>query len=601
MEPEVKFKKYGLRQNISWSLKLNWGFSKRFTLLRFLASIQEFGFSLLNGFIIGFVIDALISYTDNPQDTNTIVIGMLAFAVYYIANAIFSALTNYNDGVSWLKLFYELPETLRANKIKGVSMETLESPDFQNLHRRYAEDNYNMNDFARKLFMLTGIGLSLALAFIPLVNVIPLVTVLLVIATLPAYFIARYIGRVLWKLDMDLVVSSRQDDAVRGWFSDPHFIKEIKMLNGFDYLFGYFQNYIRKKYVPLSKAYSLWGWMDLGAALLRVSVIIIGIYNLIHLAADNVISVGQIAFYLTALTTLSYLIDQFASHLSGFLSLNDRVSELRAFLEYNEDKRNAPITLPLLTQPPLIQINNLNFHYPNAEKLVLKNINLQIKPGEKIAIVGENGAGKTTLIKLLSNIYQTPQGEILINGQNLDQIDQMSWFQNLGVLYQDYNTYDDLSVFENIALGNITQAIDYPKLQDAARKADAEAFIMDYENNYSQILSERYDGGIRPSTGQWQKIAIARFFYRNAPILILDEPTSSIDAVAEAAIFERIYEFTQNKTVIIVSHRFSTVRNADRILVMNQAQIVEDGSHEELMQLNGKYANAFRLQAKGYN
>ena len=246
-----------------------------------------------------------------------------------------------------------------------------------------------------------------------------------------------------------------------------------------------------------------------------------------------------------------------------------------------------------------IVFDNVKFKYPNSQKTVLDNLSLKIKYGEKVAIVGENGAGKTTLIKLIARIYRPISGSVLINNINLNDLKLSSWYEKLAVLFQDYSSYTHLTVKENIEIDSKNKATE-KTIQDALIKASAFDFVKKYKEGVNQILSERYKGGIRPSTGQWQKIAIARVFHRNAPILILDEPTASIDAVAEAKIFDNIYKFSKGKTVIIISHRFSTVRNADRIIVLDKGKIIEEGSHEELLKINGKYAKAFRLQAKGY-
>jgi ATP-binding cassette subfamily B protein len=240
------------------------------------------------------------------------------------------------------------------------------------------------------------------------------------------------------------------------------------------------------------------------------------------------------------------------------------------------------------------------FHYPNATKNIFENLNLTIRSGEKLAIVGHNGAGKTTLIKLLSRLYQVNSGSILINGENINDIKVNDWYKNIGVLFQDYNVYPHLSAAENIYIGRTSKQADMEQVKTAAKHADADEFISEYGSGYEQILSERYKGGIRPSTGQWQKISLARFFYRDASLVIFDEPTAAIDAVSEYKIFNRIYNFFSNKTVIIISHRFSTVRNADRIIVMDQGKIVEEGTHNQLMELGGTYAHAFKLQAEGY-
>jgi ATP-binding cassette, subfamily B, bacterial len=197
-------------------------------------------------------------------------------------------------------------------------------------------------------------------------------------------------------------------------------------------------------------------------------------------------------------------------------------------------------------------------------------------------------------------MYQATSGSILINNVNINDLSAESLHANMGVLFQDFNTYSYLNVRDNIMLGKPDAPIDENAIQAAAENADAVEYINNLSQGFDNLLSERYKGGIKLSTGQWQKLAIARFFYRNAPLLIFDEPTASIDAMSEYNIFNRIYSFFKDKTVILISHRFSTVRNADRILVLNHGKIVEEGTHEELMKLGGEYTRSFTLQAEGY-
>jgi len=256
--------------------------------------------------------------------------------------------------------------------------------------------------------------------------------------------------------------------------------------------------------------------------------------------------------------------------------------------------------LPLQKDVGSLEINDLNFRYREDSPLVLKDINLTIKHGEKIAIVGENGAGKTTLVKLILKMYEVGEGVIKVGGVDINKISNSSLYRNISVLFQNFNTYGHLSVKQNVIVGDISKKANDKEVIKALEMADAMSFVKEYKNGVDQILSEKFTDGIRPSTGQWQKIALARFFYRDSDIVIFDEPTASIDPVSEYKIFNRIYKHIKNKTVIIISHRFSTVRQADRIIVLSKGRIVEDGSHEELMKNDSLYAKTYRLQAKAY-
>ncbi|OQP57424.1 hypothetical protein A4R26_24715 [Niastella populi] len=256
-----------------------------------------------------------------------------------------------------------------------------------------------------------------------------------------------------------------------------------------------------------------------------------------------------------------------------------------------------------IKQPPLIEFDRVSFRYPAEEgetPWVLRDLSFTIKPGEKIAIVGVNGSGKTTLIKLLCRIYDPTEGNILINGINLKDIKLDNWQSALGILFQDFPVYN-LTIRESISVGRIEDngVSQYDKdaqLRQAARYSGADDFIKDYD----QLIWKDFAGGIDLSKGQHQRLAVARMFYRNAAVTILDEPTASIDAVTEERIFTTLEKNMEGKTVILISHRFSTVKNADKIILMEHGRITEMGSHKELIQLDKQYAALYNMQAKRY-
>jgi len=252
--------------------------------------------------------------------------------------------------------------------------------------------------------------------------------------------------------------------------------------------------------------------------------------------------------------------------------------------------------------PPLIAFNNVSFRYPvesGDSPYVLRNLSFTINPGEKIAIIGVNGSGKTTLIKLLGRIYDPTEGNITINGVDLKDIHLDDWQASLGVLFQDFPAYN-LTIRESIGIGNVIHSFDDVKLRQAANFSGADEFIDTFPNGYDQLIWKEFKDGTDLSKGQHQRLAVARMFYRNAAITILDEPTASIDAVTEEKIFTTLETNMQGKTVILITHRFSTVKNADKILMLEEGRIIEQGSHKDLMKLNQKYAELYNMQARRY-
>lgn len=251
------------------------------------------------------------------------------------------------------------------------------------------------------------------------------------------------------------------------------------------------------------------------------------------------------------------------------------------------------------SRPPLIEFRNVSFRYPKEDvenPYVLQDLNFTFKPGEKFAIVGVNGAGKTTLIKLLCRIYDPTEGQILVNGIDLRDLKLEDWQNAIGILFQDFPIYN-LTIRESIGVGRISETPAKEELERAAKYSGADEFIND---DYEQLIWKEFQNGIDLSKGQHQRLAVARMFYRNAAITILDEPTASIDAVTEEKIFRSLETHMEGKSVILITHRFSTVKNADKILMMEHGRIIEQGSHKELMLLDGKYAELYTMQAKRY-
>lgn len=312
------------------------------------------------------------------------------------------------------------------------------------------------------------------------------------------------------------------------------------------------------------------------------------------------ITIGLLTFYTGALDQFSSALTNLFRNLSDYYEDGLYLVDMFDYYDLPTTVKSGAQTVENNGKPPLITFRNVTFTYPNAVQPVLKNFNLVIEPGAHIALVGVNGAGKSTIIKLLCRFYDVTEGQILINGVDLRHLDSESWYQQIGVLFQDFIQYGQFSARTNIELGDMDGMGDADQLDRAIFKADAEAFLKAYSQGIETVLDKSFEGGVNPSVGQWQRIALARAFFRDAPVLVLDEPTSAIDALAEYEIFERIYNFSAEKTLIIISHRFSTVRNADTIYVVDDGQIIESGSHESLLRLNGQYAKAFEAQAQGY-
>jgi ATP-binding cassette, subfamily B, bacterial len=246
-----------------------------------------------------------------------------------------------------------------------------------------------------------------------------------------------------------------------------------------------------------------------------------------------------------------------------------------------------------------IEFRDVNFSYPGSTRLVLQNLNLRVAPGERIALIGENGEGKTTIVKLITRLYDPTAGSVHLDGIDLREYDLEDYSSQIAVIFQDFMRYD-MTAWENIAMGQISERKNLARIELAAKKSLAESVIGKLPLGYDQMLGRRFETGVDLSGGEWQRVALARAYLRDAQLLVLDEPTAALDARSEHEVFERFAELTQGKMALLISHRFSTVKMADRIVVLEKGQIAEEGRHEQLMARGGRYAAMFEMQASSY-
>ena len=312
------------------------------------------------------------------------------------------------------------------------------------------------------------------------------------------------------------------------------------------------------------------------------------------------VTIGDMTMFLSIFrqsqNSVSALLDSFNSIYENNLYLDNLLNYLKITPKLTNPAEGLTAPAPIKEG---IEFRGVSFKYPGSDVFVLKDINLFIPPGESIALVGLNGAGKTTLVKLLTRLYDPSEGAIFLDGRDLREYDLTSLHQRFGVIFQDYGRYQ-FSVRENIGFGQIDEVDNLPRVREAAERGGADKVVAELPDGYETILGRRWEKGLELSGGQWQKIALARAFMRDAEVMILDEPTSALDAEAEYEIYKRFRELMRGRIAVLISHRFSTVRMADRIVVLSEGRILEAGSHAALMQSGGPYAHLFNLQAEGY-
>lgn len=584
-----------------WALKQFFKLDRLATSAKIITGILIELNSVINNLIMGLTIDFFArSIQVQKFSTNEFIGIILIYLIYFIVISGGTRLINQYASSYLRRILRFAPRLMIAEKLNYLGIEFLEKSNSNNLITR-SRENFNKMEISLEVSsVFIGLVVTLIASGIILLKFSPILTITIILISIPRFIInSRYI-RKDWDIEKNTTIENRISDGNLGYLITSSTLKEVLSLEAFGFLSTFFRNF-SKKLVDLSKSnrrsWYLRIWL---LRLLEIPIFIFAFILLIDNLISGVVTIGAVTVILNNIWIFSGSIGGLTGTYTDLTEATIRLKEFKELLEKEKDFPDGKNTISL-KDAPSIEFKNIDFAYGNSTRKIFKNFNLNIKPGEKIAIVGHNGAGKTTLIKLLTRIYTLPKGEILINGENINTLTRESLNNEIGVLFQDYNTYEHLSVRDNILIGNIYKRSDDKEVWKALKMADASEFVKEYPNGLDTILSEKYENGIRPSTGQSQKIAIARFFYRNAPILVLDEPTASIDAVAEANIFNKIYKFIENKTVIIISHRFSTVRNADRIIVLEHGNIIEQGTHSELLRLGGTYAQAFNLQAKGYS
>lgn len=584
-----------------WIFKTYFQIAPVKTTLYLFTSILRESRTLVYAIIVGKIFDQLIILVQSPNVTITSLFPYMGILLLY--EIFYTGFTqnvyNYSRRTIRFESRYKIQRIYYTHLYK-LGIQSLENPDMINRFKRAEEWLYDTQYILEELFRLLSFIVSLIFAALLVFPIIPWVIPVIAIVAILRYLPQRKYQKADFHWQVDNTEQRRAIKMGLDTLTNPKELQEIQINNSFEY----FDQKGKKFFDWYNKGLlSIIGKSELSSGVFNIIDAFISI--IIYLQIFTKAIIGSISFGTIFVQIRS--IDNVSNMIGGIMSsvmyLNEfaiKLGDLYFVLNAKPSVQDGKKRIKDLNVAPSIEFLNVSFKYPNSEKFVFKNLNLQIKAGERVAIVGHNGAGKTTLVKLISRIYSVTSGEILVNGTNLNDVKINDWYELMSVLFQEYNFYPQLSVKENIHLGRPNQKIRMGKIVEAAKSADADEFIEEYPKKYDQVLSEQFEGGIRPSTGQKQKIAIAKFFYRNAPLAIFDEPTAAIDAVSEYKIFNKIYDFFTNKTVIIISHRFSTVRNADKIFVMDHGKIVESGSHEELMKSNGVYANAFKLQAEGY-
>ncbi|HEY4650710.1 MAG TPA: ABC transporter ATP-binding protein [Pontibacter sp.] len=428
----------------------------------------------------------------------------------------------------------------------------------------------------------------------------PWLILILLIAVIPSFLGETHFNERTYSLSRSWTPERRELDYLRYIGASDETAKEIKTFNLSGFLAERFK-LLSDRYYLLNKSLivkrAVWGSILSGLGTLAYY----GAYVFILMqTVAGAITVGSLTFLAGSFSNMRNLLQGIMTRFSQIAESALYLQDLFDFLELQP--QITPPANPLPVPRPIqhgFTFENVGFKYQNSEKWAVRNLSFHVRAGEKLALVGENGAGKTTLVKLLARLYEPTEGRILLDGVDLRAYDLGDLRHQVGIIFQDYVRFQ-MTASDNIAIGQISNIRDKERIQGSAQKSLADPVIQRLPGKYDQVLGKRFNKGVELSGGEWQKVALARAYMRDAQLLILDEPTSALDARAEHEVFLRFSELIAGKTAVLISHRFSTVRMADRILFLEQGQLKELGSHDELLSRNGKYAELFHLQAKGY-
>ena len=601
-DEKISFKKqFSALKNLPGFIRLVWRTNKWLAAANIILRLTKSGLPLALLYVGKLIIDeVLLLFNQGGQDyTHLWQLVALEFGL-----AIFSDLLN-----RAISLVDSLLGDLFANNTSyelirhaaTLDLYQFENPEFYDKMERARRQTTGRTVLLSQILSQLQDSITIFFLGAGLIAFNPWLLLILIIAVIPSFLGENYFNQQTYSLTRSWTPERRELDYIRYIGASDQTAKEVKIFNLTGFLAARFKElahryFIANKSITIRRA----AWGSVLSALSVVAYYAAYVIILLQ-TAQGLITVGTLTFLAGSFERMRGMLQSIMSRFSSIAESALYLQDLFDFFEIKPaivSKENAlPVPKPLKQG---FTFENVSFKYPDSEKWVLKNISFDLQKGEKIALVGENGAGKTTLVKLLARLYEPTEGRILLDGKDLRDYDLEDLRDSVGIIFQDFQRFQ-LKASENVAIGNIEELENRPLISDASEKSLAAKVIADLPLQFDQMLGRRFENSVELSGGQWQKIALARAYMRDAQLYILDEPTSALDARSEHEVFQRFTQLIEGKSAVLISHRFSTVRMADRIIVLKDGSIYEMGSHAELMQKNGLYAELFQLQAKGYS
>lgn len=481
-----------------------------------------------------------------------------------------------------------------------LDLEDFEDPDLQDKLDRARRQTMGRMNLMGQLFGQVQDAVTVVTFAIGLLVYAPWLILLLAMALVPAFVGESHFNALGYSLNFQWTPERRQLEYVRQMGASVETAKEVKIFGLHRFLIARFRDLAERFYAAnraLARRRAVWGTVL--AALGTLGYYVAYAY-IVWRTLRGDFSIGDLTFLAGSFRRLRQLLEGLLVGFSQIAWQALYLDDLFSFFEIQPEIRSPanPVPVPRPIARGFV-FESVGFRYPGAERWALRDVSFELRAGEVLALVGENGAGKTTLVKLLARLYDPDEGRILLDGRDLREYDLDELRRNVGVVFQDFVRYH-LTAGENIGVGRLEAMHDQARIRKAARRAMADEVIEALPHKYEQMIGRRFRNGVDLSGGQWQKIAIARAYMRDAQVMILDEPTAALDARAEFEVFQRFKELSDDRTAVLISHRFSSVRMADRILVLAEGTLEASGTHAELMAQRGRYAELFELQAAGY-
>jgi len=585
------------------ALQLVWTTSPRLSISLGLLTVLAGTLPAAVAYVGALIIDAVVAAIQAGPERSELTTRVLLLVA--VEGLLVAAIAGMQRGISLCQSLLRAQLGQRVNAMILEKALTLELSHFEDsefydkLTRARREASSRPLSLVMRTFGLLQNGISLVSYGTLLAQFSPWAVVILIAAGLPAFLAEAKFSGTAFRLFLWRSPETRMQMYLETVLAREDHAKEVKLFGLGPLLLERYRGIFRRLYAEdrdLTIRRDTWGFL-LG---LIATATLYGAYAWVALATIAArITLGQMTMYVMLFRQGQAAVSASLAAIGGMYEDNLYLATLYEYLETPVDGTKGTVVRGPHPQDG-IRFENVSFSYPGAEKPALVDVDLHIKPGESLALVGENGSGKTTLIKLLTKLYLPTKGRILLDGQDLREWDEATLRQRIGVIFQDFTRYQ-LMVGENIGAGDVRHFEDEARWHEAAEKGMAAPTVAELPLGYRTPLGKWFNDGRELSGGQWQKIALSRAFMRSqADILVLDEPTAAMDAAAEATVYEHFRSLTAGRIAILISHRFSTVRMADQIVVLQEGRIIERGSHDELMQTNGLYARLFSLQARGY-